>query len=295
MLRSMTAYGRASATTALGRFVVEIQSVNRKHLEISVLLPKELTRFDADIRKLVGKQAFRGQVNVKISAYFDKTTPSVVTPNLPLAKQLKAAWEAIAKELELKTIEFPLELLSNEEGILLYGEELHDEEQYRLDLINVASEALEQFVAMRIREGEALLQDISARLTNLRHWLDRIVVLSKDSVGKYRHKLLERLESVVPGIIEDEERILREICLFADRIDITEEITRFYSHLDQWGNLLLFSESKGIGKTLEFLLQEMSREVNTIGSKSADIEISHLVVDMKSDLERIREQIQNVE
>lgn len=295
MLKSMTAYGRATTITALGRFVVEIQSVNRKHLEINVLLPKELTRFDADIRKLVGTQTFRGQVNVKVSVYFDKTASSTVTPNLPLAKQLKAAWEAIAKELKLDASEISLELLSKEDGILLYSDELQDEEQYRTDLTSVVQEALEQFAAMRIREGEALLQDITSRLTNLRHWLDRIVVLSKDSVSKYRQKLVERLESIVPSIIEDEERILREICLFADRIDIAEEVTRFYSHLDQWGNLLLFTEAKSIGKTLEFLLQEMSREVNTIGSKSSDIEISHLVVDMKSDLERIREQIQNVE
>lgn len=295
MLRSMTAYGRASRTTVLGRFVVEMQSVNRKHLEISVFLPKELTRFDADLRKLVGARVFRGQVTVKVSAYFDKCTPCVVTPNLPLARQLKAAWDAIAKDLKFESTEFTLEFLLNEQGVLLYEEDLQDEEQYRSDLLDVASEALDYFFDMRTREGKALEHDISSRLTRLKEYLDKIAVLSQGAVGKYRQKLLDRIEAVVPGILKDEERILREICLFADRIDIAEEITRFYSHLEQCGNLLTLAETNSVGKKLEFLLQEMSREVNTIGSKSADVEISHLVVEMKSDLERIREQIQNVE
>lgn len=294
MLKSMTAYGRASRVTALGRFVVEVQSVNRKHLEIAVLLPKELTRFDADVRKMVGSKVFRGQVTVKISAYFDQSTPSVVMPNLPLARQLKAAWDAIAKDLKLESTEFTLEFLVNEQGVLLYGEELQEEELYRSALSEVLHEALEYFVDMREREGAILQQDISQRLANLKQWVDQIVGRSQGAVGKYRQKLLDRLEEVVPGILENEERILREICIFADRVDITEEITRFHSHLDKCDHLLR-SEANGIGKTLEFVLQEMGREVNTIGSKSADVEVSHLVVEMKNDLERIREQLQNIE
>lgn len=294
MLKSMTAYGRASRVTALGRFVVEVQSVNRKHLEIAVLLPKELTCFDADVRKMVGLRVFRGQVTVKISAYFDQSTPSVVMPNLPLARQLKAAWDAIAKDLKLASTEFTLEFLVHEQGVLLYGEELQDEELYRSALSEVLHEALEYFVGMREREGAILQQDISQRLANLRQWVDQIAGRSQGAVGKYRQKLLGRLEEVVPGILENEERILREICIFADRIDITEEITRFHSHLDKCDHLLR-SEAKGVGKTLEFVLQEMGREVNTIGSKSADVEVSHLVVEMKNDLERIREQLQNIE
>lgn len=295
MLKSMTAFGRASLLSPIGRFVVEMQSVNRKFLEINVLLPKELLRFDNEVKKLIGTKVFRGQVSVKINAYFDQSTPLVVAPNIALARQIKAAWDAIARDLSLPGDQgFTLQMLAAEQGILLYGEDLHDEELYRTALLDVINQALNNFVEMRLQEGSALQQDISSRLANMRLWVNKITERSEGSTDKYRQKLIERLEQVKPGITQDEERILREICLFADKIDIAEEITRFYSHLDQFEKLLQ-SDTNGVGKTLEFILQEMNREVNTMASKSSDVEVSHLVIDIKSDLERIREQIQNVE
>lgn len=295
MLKSMTAFGRASLLSPIGRFVVEMQSVNRKFLEINVLLPKELLRFDNEVKKLIGTKVFRGQVSVKINAYFDQSTPLVVAPNIALARQIKAAWDAIARDLSLPGDQgFTLQMLAAEQGILLYGEDLHDEELYRTALLDVINQALNNFVEMRLQEGSALQQDISSRLANMRLWVNKITERSQGSTDKYRQKLIERLEQVKPGITQDEERILREICLFADKIDIAEEITRFHSHLDQFEKLLQ-SDTNGVGKTLEFILQEMNREVNTMASKSSDVEVSHLVIDIKSDLERIREQIQNVE
>lgn len=295
MLRSMTAYGRHSLSTPLGQFTVEIQSVNRKHLEINTLLPKELMRFDPDIRKIIGIAVVRGQVTVKLTAYFEKVMPITVMPNLPLVRQLKAAWDAIAKDLSLRDpSEFSLDLLHGEEGIFLYGENLQDEPGYRVAIFEVVEGALKAFLAMRAHEGEALQRDISSRLKKLSHWMDEIASRAGGATDKYRQKLLERLESLMPGIMENEERVLREICLYAERIDITEEITRFYSHLQQCEKLFLM-EAGSIGKTFEFVLQELSREVNTIGSKSSDIEISRLVIEIKSELERMREQIQNIE
>jgi uncharacterized protein (TIGR00255 family) len=295
MLKSMTAYGRASHLSPIGRFVVEIQSVNRKFLEINVLLPKELLRFDNEIKKLIGTKIFRGQVSVKISAYFDQNTPLVVAPNLALARQIKGAWDAIAEDLRLPNGDrFSLEMLTKEQGVLLYGEDLHDEQLYRTALTDLINQALEDLVEMRQEEGKALQQDISSRLTNMRLWMNKITERSHSATDKYRLKLIERLEQLKPGITQDEERILREVCLFADRIDITEEITRFHSHLDQFEKLIQ-SNANGVGKTLEFILQEMNREVNTMASKSSDVDVSHLVIDIKSDLERVREQIQNVE
>lgn len=295
MLRSMTAYGRASSETSLGRFVAEVQSVNRKYLELNIFLPKELTRFDADVRKLVTGAVSRGQISVKLYAYFDQTTPVVITPNLPLIRQLRQAWEKIAIECGLNPQEaFSLELIHQETGILLYGEELCDESDYRLAICEVVDQALQHFIEMRVREGAVLQRDMVSRLENLKQSVDRISARSSDATAKYRERLKERIEEVLAGVIENEERILREVAIFADRVDITEEITRFHSHLEQCETLLK-TEEYGVGKTLEFLLQELNREINTIGSKSADVEVSRLVIDIKSELERIREQVQNVE
>jgi uncharacterized protein (TIGR00255 family) len=293
MLKSMTAYGRASLSTKIGRFVAEIQSLNRKHLEIQILLPKELSRFDTEIRKQISSMVFRGQVSIKISAFFDQTAPIIVTPNLPLVRQIKLAWETIAKDLKLEE-QFNLNLLANERDILLYGDNFQNEEDYRTALASTVDMALKEFVAMRIREGEALEQDIANRLIKLRQCLQQIDSRKDGATSKYRQKLKERIEEVLSGSIENEERILREVAIFAERIDIAEEITRFNSHIDQYEQLLK-NGSDSLGKTMEFLLQEMNREVNTIGSKSSDIEITRLVLDMKSELERIREQIQNIE
>lgn len=291
----MTAYSRASLTTPLGHFTVEIQSVNRKHLEINALLPKELLRFDGDIKKILNELISRGQINLKIFATFDQQAPVTVKPNLPLVRQIKAAWDLIAKELNLKTDGgCTLEMLASQEDVLLYGENLQDEEQYRIAIKRVVALSLKDLLEMKIREGIALQRDICARLDCLQRCIERIAEKVPGATQKYRQKLLERLEEVLPGCVENEERILREVAVFAEKVDISEEVIRFRSHLVQVNDLLQ-SETSSVGKTLEFFLQELNREVNTVGSKSSDVEISRLVIEIKSELEKIREQIQNVE
>lgn len=295
MLKSMTAYGRASIHSPIGRVVAEMQSVNRKFLEINVVLPKELIRFENDVKKILGAHIFRGQVLVKIFVYSDEKTPLFVSPNLALARQIKSAWDAIAQDLGVTAGQgFTLGMLAGDTGVLLYGEDLQDEELYRKAIQDALEEALKSFKEMRLHEGQALQEDIGKRLLNLHQKVNKINERAQGATDKYRQKLIERLEQVKPGITQDEERILREICIFADKIDVAEEITRFHSHLDQFDKYLK-SDSEGIGKTLEFLLQELNREVNTMASKSMDVEISTLVVEIKTELERIREQIQNVE
>lgn len=295
MLRSMTAYSRASLTTSLGHFTAEIQSVNRKHLEVNAFLPKELLRFDSEIKKMLNDQVSRGQINLKIFATFDQQAPVVVIPNLPLVRQMKAAWDQIAKELNLDAGRgFTLEMLADQEDVLLYEENLQDEELYRLAIKNVVELALKDLIEMKIREGVALQQDISLRLNNLRRCIGLIADKTPGATQKYRQKLIERLEELLSGCVENEERILREVAVFAEKIDISEELTRFQSHLDQI-NALLEGSASSVGKTLEFFLQELNREANTVGSKSSDVEISRLVIEIKSELEKIREQIQNVE
>lgn len=294
MLKSMTAYGRSSITTPLGRFTAEIQSVNRKHLEIATYLPRELQRFDLEIRQLISDAVSRGQVTVRLFAQFESSAPTAVSPNLPLARQMQTAWSKIARDLGLENAPITLELLASQPNILQYSDEMTDENLYRKAVIAVIQEALAKFNEMRQREGTSLQKEIEGYFAKLRQHIDQIAQYAPQATIKQRQKLKERIEEVVPGTLANEERILREVCLYAEKVDIVEEITRFRSHLDQSANVLK-SDQTHAGKTLEFLLQEFGREINTIGSKSTEIEVMRLVLEAKGDLERIREQIQNVE
>lgn len=293
MLKSMTAYARASVKKTVGRFVVEIQSVNRKFLEVNTMLPQELFRFDGEIKNLISDVVSRGQVTVKLFAEYDDETPVSVKPNLPLVRQIKNAFDSMIKELDIQD-HFTLDLLKDEKKVLLYTEEFKNEEEYLFAIKEVMKSALSTLLDMKIKEGNSLLEDIQGRVNKLQKSIEQIEVLSPECAPKLREKLIAKLNEVMPGFIENEERVLREVCLFAEKVDIAEEITRFKSHIQQFTDLLN-SKSDTIGKTLEFLTQEMNREINTIGSKAAHIEITKQVIEVKAELERIKEQIQNVE
>lgn len=293
MLRSMTAYGRAVSHNSVGRFVIEIQSVNRKFLEISVQLPPELSSFELEMKKWILPFLHRGQVSVKVSAFFEEAVPLVVRPNLALAHQLKEAWEIIAKQTGVEE-PFSLSLLSNAEGILQYNENEEDEEIFREILKKNLEIAFDSFLRMKKQEGAVLQQDLVNRLGIIQRAVREIEAKTPQVVEKYRNKLLDRLKNILPSDLQNDERILREIALFSEKVDIAEEITRLDCHLKHFFEVME-GESVGIGKTLEFIVQELNREINTVGSKSADSTIARLVIDVKSELERIKEQIQNVE
>lgn len=292
MLKSMTAYGRASLKNSLGLFTIEIQSVNRKFLEVNSYLPSEFSRFDNEIKKNVSALVARGLVNVKLVFLPESKATVSVRPNLPLARQLKSAWDDIAKELKTED-GFELELLQNEKHLMIYTEELADESLYSQSILQVLNEALGKLIVMKDKEGRELQRDILVRLGKLRDAIEGIDRLAPDAVSRFRKKLVDRIQEVVPGAA-DEERLLREVAIYAERVDIVEEVTRFKSHLNQFSELLISSQTS-IGKTLEFIIQELNRETNTIGSKASDVEVTKHVVEIKSELERIREQIQNVE
>lgn len=294
MLKSMTAYGRASLNTKAGHFVIEIQSVNRKFLEINVILPRQLSQFDVELKKWLMPHLARGQVSIKVNVSFEEVIPFNVKPNLPFARQLKNAWDKIGKELGLEENEFRLSLLENVEGLLSFEENQEEEENYRNILQQTLEVALKDFLHMKEQEGMVLQADIEQRIEKIRQSMQIIEQKAPFATKKYKEKLVARLEELLPGHVENEERVLREIALFAEKIDIAEEITRFYSHLAHFEELFL-STSLSVGKTMEFVLQELNREINTIGSKSSDLDIARAVIDIKSELERIREQIQNIE
>jgi len=291
----MTAYGRGVLASSIGRFVIEIQSVNRKFLEINASLPKELLRYEIDIKKWAGERITRGQVNIKLSVDYAASSPLVVKPNLPLARQLKAAWDKIAEELGYDPIlSVDLSLLKDVKELLAVEEEIEDESSYRTAILEALNRALGPFVKMKETEGSALQNDILNRLATLREGIDKIAEFGSGATMKYREKLKARLEEVLAGCVENEERLLREVAVYADKVDIAEEITRFLCHLKHFDEVI-HSTAEGVGKTLEFILQELGREINTIGNKSADIEIGRRVVEIKAVIEQIKEQIQNVE
>lgn len=289
----MTAYARSAFQSEIGEFVIELQSVNRKFLDIVVNIPKEFACFEINLKKWLLPHVSRGQVTLKVFVSYENTSPILVNPNIPLAKQIKQAWEKIAEELDLDQ-KFDLKLLSKVDGILLFEENLEEEERYLSVLKQALDLSLEKFVTMKLQEGAILQQDIQERISLIRQYMETIKEKVPNATNKYREKLTTRLQELLPDNIENEHRIMQEIALFADKVDVTEEITRFFCHLNHLEELIQ-SEQTGIGKTLEFVLQELNREVNTTGNKASDLEISRRVIDIKSELERIREQIQNVE
>lgn len=289
----MTAYGRSTTDTDIGQFVVEILSVNKKHLEIQFQMPRLLNSFEAELRRWVSAAINRGQVTVRINPTFNDKAPFRVIPNLPLAKQLHQAWSEIRQELDVAE-PFSLSLLRQEQNLFIIDENPHDLSNFEGELEKAINAALKPFVSMKEREGRILANELLERAKTIATVVSAISTLAASATDKTREKLIATLEKISPGLIDNEERVLREVALYADRIDISEELSRLNSHLEQFTDTINGSGARA-GKTLEFILQELNREINTIGSKASDIEISKGVVKIKTELERIREQVQNVE
>ncbi len=295
MVKSMTAYGRCSGQTPFGRFVVEIHSVNRKMLDMAVYLPKEMLRFEVEVRKCLMAHLERGQVTVRIVLQREGMDEGVCANTLKQLQAVKAGWDQIAVQLGLDPKkEVGLKFLVDQVQSMGAVQEEKEEELFRGPLQEAVMGALDQFMRMKVQEGKALAADIAARLTSIRQILVVVEGKKEGLLGRYRQKIRERLQDVGPFTPEVEERIHREVALLAEKADITEEIVRAYSHLQQF-QAHLDTADKAIGRTLDFLAQEINREVNTLASKSLDTEVSLLVVQIKSELEKIREQVQNIE
>lgn len=288
MLSSMTGFGRAVIDAPFGRLTVEIQSVNRKYLEVFVSLPKEFSRFEQQVRKWVGDAVSRGQVAVRVFLIPNVSVIEGLLPDPTILKGLKKGWEKIAKELGTDPKEITLAFMM--EHLPVQPKQAEAEEDTHLKAC--IEEALEGLLKMKKAEGKALEKDLSSRLKSLEAMIGKIEDFAPDATQKMRQKLSERMAEVFKPGIESEERLVREVALFAERADIAEEITRFKSHVLQFREAL---KGSLVGRKMDFLIQEMGREVNTIGSKSMEAKISHLVVEMKSELEKIREQVQNLE
>jgi uncharacterized protein (TIGR00255 family) len=284
----MTAYSRARAASSTFQFVIEIHSVNRKMLDMSLYLPKDFLRYDVEIRKWLGGQIERGQVTLRLTMQGDGMDQKLFSKQL---KALKEKWDTLANELGFdpkKMVDLPF-LVSQLQTVSIESEE---DEELKTVLKKTIETALYDLIHMKEVEGKALVLDIEKRLKLIEENVNAVELKKEIPLAHYRKKLLERLKEV--GSLEMDDRVVAEVAILAGRMDVTEELVRLRAHLQQFHQHLR-SQEKAIGRTLDFLTQEMLREINTLGSKSADSEISSFVVKMKSELDKIREQVQNIE
>ena len=292
MLRSMTGFGSGSANAGSESLTVELRSVNHKFLEVKVRLPRELSALEATLQKVVKDRLARGAVDVTVRRASRTALGVVPQVDLALAKEYRRAWAELARGLEIPDTTTLAQIAAQPNVIRL------EEAQVNLEDASKAAEAalglaIEALGKMREKEGAALAADLTARLAQVAQWVDEVKVLAPKAIEHYRARLSERIAELSKGAAVDPQRLAQEVAFFAERTDVAEEMTRLASHLVQFGELLRSSEPSG--RKMDFLVQEMHREVNTTGSKSQHADISARVMLLKAELERIREQVQNVE
>jgi uncharacterized protein (TIGR00255 family) len=293
-MKSMTGYGRGECARNGFKVTVELSSVNRKQGEISVALPRELEVLEAQIRDVINRSISRGRLTVRVSLHAaEASAGGRVRLNAPLARAYARELNRLAKELKLSG-EVTLEVLARAPGVFETGEDIADAEEFWPAIEKALEQGLATLLKMREREGAHLARDLSSRVAVMRKSAGHIRKHAPQVQQRYRDQLLERIKAAgveVPPA--DDERLLKEIVYFADRSDISEELTRLESHFQQFDDCL--GSREPVGRTLDFLAQEMNREINTIGSKANDAQISRAVVVLKAELEKFREQAQNVE
>ncbi len=290
-MKSMTGFGRCEVAEDGVVVSLRVSSVNRKNLEVVCSLPKELQQLDRQVQERVRKVAARGRFQFSLEVRQD----GAASGGLPSDQQIDSAIERLKSIAERHGADFKVDgdLLVQVSRLLeREAEELPEKTAEKL-LFRSVDTALGELVAMREKEGAALKVDLEARRQKLVTLVSQVKEHAPGMVSKYRENLLARLEQGGLELDVNDDRVLREIALFADRCDISEEITRLDSHFEQFAQLI--EKDEAIGRPLEFLLQEVGREINTSGSKASSIEVSRLVLEMKNELERIREQVANVE
>jgi uncharacterized protein (TIGR00255 family) len=293
-MKSMTGYGRGECAQDGLKITVEVSSVNRKQAEVSVTLPRELELLEAQIRDAINRQVARGRVNARVTLHTAENKLSARKHiNEQLAKAYAAELARLAKQLKLAG-EVTLDQVLRAPGVFQTDEELAGTEDLWPAVQKALNQSLAALVKMREREGAHLAKDLTARIGVMRTAVEKVQQQAPTTAANYRQNLLERIKSAgLEAIAPDDERLLKEIVLFADRSDISEELTRLQSHFQQYEDCRKSKEP--VGRTLDFLAQEMNREINTIGSKANDAVISREIVTLKAELEKFREQAQNVE
>ena len=292
MIHSMTGFGRRQAPWQDGSVTVEMRSVNHRFLEIACRLPRPLNHLEDSFKKAIQQRCTRGRIDITVTVQGGKGRAGSVNLDQPLAKQYHEALRTLKKSLKLSG-SIDLALMAGLRDVVSVSDQPAEDAKVAKMVQQLTTQALSDLDAMRTREGKALAADMNARIQTLREHrmliAARTPFLAQEAFGKMKIRVEKLLGSEIP----DPPRLYQELAVYADRGDITEEIVRLDSHMIQFEGT--FSRTESVGKTLDFLLQEIGREVNTIGSKANDAEIASHVVHMKAELERIREQVQNVE
>lgn len=291
-IKSMTGFGEGTASVDGIRVAVEISSVNRKQLDVNISLPRNLVALDAQVQSLVRQDFSRGRISGMVRVETTDGLTGTVKIDAKLAAQYIEGLRKVSKKLKLPD-DLGAETLARLPGLISVEQDKLDAGHATEVLDAAMVKALRGLARMRSAEGKALEKDLRARLVLLEELMKSIKSLSVNVVKGYREKLFQRLEEAGLEDLAADERMVKEIALFADRCDISEELTRLKSHLGQARKLLRSTEP--VGRTFDFLCQELFREINTVGSKANEVEITRQVVDFKTELERIREQVQNVE
>ena len=292
LVKSMTGYGRAVETVNGRQFTVELRSVNNRYLDCTVKAPRMLSFAEEAVKQAVKNSISRGKVDVFVTLHSENGVDATVTLNTAVVEGYLAAMELMAEKYPVKN-DISVSLLSRMPEVFSVEKPEVDEEQLQQDLMGVVAKALESYDAMRVAEGKALENDLRSRGVTIENLVSQVEAGNAQTVVDYRHRLENKLREVLSSTNIDESRILTEAAIFADKVAVDEETVRLRSHLQQMYGML--QSGGAVGRKLDFLLQEMNREANTIGSKCTDVRLARIVVEIKAELEKIREQTQNIE
>ncbi len=292
MVYSMTGFGRASAVRGGREITVELRSVNARYFEYSSRIPRSCAFLDSRLKALLNSRISRGKVELGLTLQNVDASETVVAVDMELARSYQRALRDMSEALCLKN-DVSVETLARFPDVLITRHAAVDEEQLWADVSAVAAEALERFIAMRGVEGGKMRADILSRLDTVEQKVAKVESLSAGRVESYTRRLYERLKVILEDRSIDDARVLTEAALFGDKTAVDEETVRLRSHIAQYRERL--GQDEPVGRKLDFLTQELNREANTIGSKCQDLDITRIVVDIKAEIEKIREQIQNLE
>ena len=292
LIKSMTGYGRAVETVNGREFTVELRSVNNRYLDCSVKIPRSVSFAEEAVKQAVKTAVSRGKVDVFISVKSENSDDTKISLNAAVLEGYLSAMRQMVADYGVRD-DISVSTVSRLPEVFTVEKPEVDEEQLKADLMSVVAKALEGYNAMRVTEGKALDADLRSRGNTILELVSQVEAGNSQTVIDYRTRLENKLKEVLANTAIDESRILTEAAIFADKVAVDEETVRLRSHLEQLNTML--TSGGAVGRKLDFLLQEMNREANTIGSKCTDVRLARIVVDIKAELEKIREQTQNIE
>ena len=293
MIRSMTGYGKQNLNIEKREYQVEIKSVNHRYLDINIKMPKTLSYLEEPIKKEISEKIKRGKIDVFITFVNNSKEGRNIDINKELAQLYIKKLRELAEDEKISSNIEVMEIAKLPDVLTIRMDE--EDEKIKQEMIKVTKQAAEKIIDMKIVEGDKISQDLLRRIDKIENKMEEISSKSTGLIEEYVVKLEKRVKEILKTDEIDKSRLAQEVVIYADKCSIEEEITRLKSHIYQFRNLIASNENEPIGKKLDFIIQEMNRETNTIGSKANNLEITNGVIDIKTELEDIREQIQNIE